>query len=325
MCCRWTRRRPVDPSALLQATAASSLGSFVLNCGGVLLDSGWLRIYGSPNDHAPAGTPSFAEINDLPERFDPAWRPEGGLVIAHDVLGGVFVVNGPDPAQINRPGGPGEVLDFAPDSLRWTRSAWATRTGSTGSWTKGTAVLRHPALAGWRAETGPMPGSHGITFDPVRGRPPTAATFPRPAAVPSTCRIMDLHRGTGLELDKIDLASWATSTTKSRAPGRRARGRLPGARGTGRGEPRDAASTGPRTQTNRATPRDARRRPARHAPYAAAAEHAHDHRSDPRPRYRHPYRHRPYRRAGTPRLTALRLRTRARSGRTPRAASDPRP
>ncbi|MER5533525.1 DUF2625 family protein [Streptomyces mirabilis] len=204
---------PVDPALArgsllqLQASARSSLSSFVLNCGGVLLDSGWLRIYGSPDDDAPPGTPSFAEVNDFPERFDPAWRPEGGLVIAHDVLGGVFVVNGPDPAQANRPGGPGEVLYFAPDSLRWDalgvgHADWLTWLLDEGGIEQFYDTLRWP---GWRAETGPMPGSHGITFDPVLWTAANRRDLPaaRRRAVHMS-DLMDLHRGTGLELDKID-------------------------------------------------------------------------------------------------------------------------
>lgn len=55
----------------------------------------------------------------MPPKFDPAWQPDAGLVVAHDVLGGVFALNGPTPHAIGCPGEPGEVLYFAPDALAW--------------------------------------------------------------------------------------------------------------------------------------------------------------------------------------------------------------
>lgn len=113
----------------LQISARSNLGGIVLNCGGLLVDSGWLRIFGSPRGNDAEGLPSLAEVNAMPSTFDPAWRPGPGLVVAHDVLGGVFVLNGGSPRAADRPGEPGEVVYFAPDTLGWTalgagHSAW---------------------------------------------------------------------------------------------------------------------------------------------------------------------------------------------------------
>jgi hypothetical protein len=103
----------------LQVSARSNLGGIVLNSGGLLVDSGWLRIFGSPGDAHAEKLPGLAEINAMPSTFDPAWRPGAGLVIAHDVLGGVFALNGGNPREADRPGEPGEILYFAPDSLGW--------------------------------------------------------------------------------------------------------------------------------------------------------------------------------------------------------------
>lgn len=201
---------PVDPAqaraSLLrtQLTADSWIGSFMLNCGGVLLDSGWLRIYGSPGTGASTALPSLAEVNDL---FDPDWRPSDGLVVAHDVLGGVFVLNGPDPQSMNRPGKPGGVVYFQPHALRW--DDFEAGYEDTLRWFLGNdgseelyETLRWP---GWRAETGPLPTSHGITFKPdlwtaAARRDLTAA---RRRAIHMT-DLLDLHRSTGLKLDKID-------------------------------------------------------------------------------------------------------------------------
>jgi hypothetical protein len=58
-------------------------------------------------------------VNSFPDVFDAAWRPAAGLVAGHDVLGGVFALNGRDPAAEGRLGAPGQMTYFAPDTLRW--------------------------------------------------------------------------------------------------------------------------------------------------------------------------------------------------------------
>ncbi|MBB2946494.1 hypothetical protein FB565_006262 [Actinoplanes lutulentus] len=103
----------------LQVTASSPLGAIALNSGGILLYDGWLRIYGgSPGPDV--SLPSIGQVNDFPERIDRTWAPTGGLIVAHDVLGGVFFLNGLRRGA-GRPGVPGEVLYFDPASLKWAR------------------------------------------------------------------------------------------------------------------------------------------------------------------------------------------------------------
>ncbi|MFF4538306.1 DUF2625 family protein [Streptomyces aureus] len=198
----------------LQVTARSWLGGLVLNCGGVVLDSGWLRIYGSPAGEPatglPSGTtdlPSLAEVNGFPERFDPDWRPrDNGLVVGHDVLGGVFVLNGADPKSAGRPGHPGEIVYFAPDSLRWE-----TLEVGHGAWlrwllTEGTDTfydtLRWP---GWRAESGALTGAQGLSVVPflwsAEARRDVQSTSRR--AVP-LAELLSLHRDFALKLDGVD-------------------------------------------------------------------------------------------------------------------------
>ncbi|MEV6238285.1 DUF2625 family protein [Lentzea sp. NPDC051838] len=109
----------------LQVTARSLLGAVTLNSGGLLLHHGWLRVYGGSG----ADLPSLAEVNGFPADPDPSWAPQAGLVLAHDVLGGAFALNGMDCASYGRPGEPGQVVYFAPDSLEWEtfdggHSAW---------------------------------------------------------------------------------------------------------------------------------------------------------------------------------------------------------
>ena len=92
----------------LQVTARSTLGALALNTGGVLVDSGWLRILGGGAE----GLPSLADANELG-----AERPVGAppiLFVAFDVLGGRFAVNGG-----GLEGAAGEVHHWAADTLRW--------------------------------------------------------------------------------------------------------------------------------------------------------------------------------------------------------------
>ncbi|MGD1219536.1 MULTISPECIES: DUF2625 family protein [Streptomyces] len=210
---------PADPALgratllQLQVTARSWLGGLVLNCGGLVLDSGWLRIYGSPAADtstglpgASADLPSLAEVNEFPERFDPSWRPANGLVVGHDVLGGVFLVNGADPEAAGRPGRPGEIVYFAPDSLRWEALEvghgawleWFLREGTDRFYD----TLRWP---GWRAESGLLGGTQGLSVVPflwsAEARRDLHSTSRR--AVP-LAEILQLHRDFALKLDKVD-------------------------------------------------------------------------------------------------------------------------
>jgi hypothetical protein len=58
-------------SLLQQFSARSNLGGIVLNCGGLLVDGGWLRIFGSLSGVHVEGPPGLAEINTMPATFDP--------------------------------------------------------------------------------------------------------------------------------------------------------------------------------------------------------------------------------------------------------------
>lgn len=152
----------------LQVTARSYLGAMVLHCGGLLVDGGWLRTFGSgPANGAAPGMPSLAQVNEFPDMFEPTWRAEPALVVAQDVLGGVFALNGGDPAGAGRPGSPGEMVYFAPDSLRWEalgigHSAWVTWLAS-GALDEFYADLR---WSGWLDEVRALSGDKGLSLFP---------------------------------------------------------------------------------------------------------------------------------------------------------------
>jgi hypothetical protein len=162
---------PADPAQCattllqLQVTARSWLGAVTLNTAGLLVDHGWLRIYGG--SRAPSGLPALAEVNGFPSQPTPDWRAAYGLVIAHDVLGGAFALNPGDPAAWGRPGKPGEVVYFAPDSMSWEPleagyGAWLSWILS-GGLEQFYQELRWP---GWEAESAALTPDKGITVYP---------------------------------------------------------------------------------------------------------------------------------------------------------------
>ncbi|GHJ48801.1 hypothetical protein Cs7R123_61430 [Catellatospora sp. TT07R-123] len=147
---------PADPERArrcldgLEITERSWLGAVTLHSGGLLIDHGWLRVLGGGTDTLP----------DVLAEADPS---RGGLVIAYDVLGGIFIW---------APAGPGAaptVHYFAPDSLRWEDldlgyGQWlgAMLSGALTGFAEG---LRWP---GWAEEVAQARPDQGInTFPPL--------------------------------------------------------------------------------------------------------------------------------------------------------------
>jgi hypothetical protein len=87
----------------LQVGTTSWLGALVYGSGGLVVDGGWLRVFGSGNPRR-----RLADIHAVNQEFAPA-----GLVVAEDILGGEFVWR-----QGESDGSP-TIHYFAPDTLRW--------------------------------------------------------------------------------------------------------------------------------------------------------------------------------------------------------------
>jgi hypothetical protein len=143
----------------LQVAARSWLGAVVLHTGGLLVDSGWLRVYGGGGP-----MPGLAAVNRFPEDVDPGWFPDDNIVVGHDVVGGVFVLNG---RGSGRPGEPGRLVYFAPDSLTW--EALGMGYGTWLDWVLAGrldqfyAGLRWP---GWREEVVELAPTDGMSVIP---------------------------------------------------------------------------------------------------------------------------------------------------------------
>ncbi|GAA2770063.1 hypothetical protein XF35_41210 [Streptomyces platensis subsp. clarensis] len=165
---------PGDPSESrrcllqMQVTARSALGALALHTGGLLVDNGWLRVFGGGSGSVEGGRlPSLAQVNRFPTDFDPNWHPATGLVVGHDIVGGVFALNGGDPAAAGRPGAPGQMTYFAPDTLEWEamemgHSGWVSwlLSGRLETFYDGT---RWP---GWREEAEALAFEQGLSVYP---------------------------------------------------------------------------------------------------------------------------------------------------------------
>ncbi|MEC4112702.1 DUF2625 family protein [Myroides pelagicus] len=91
-----------------QVTTKSILGAIIYHTGGVIVNNGWIRIWGSGSETLNRSIPewskgkSFQTLNEVP----------GYLVIADDVLGGLFCINGGTLGNDI-----GNIYYFAPDCL----------------------------------------------------------------------------------------------------------------------------------------------------------------------------------------------------------------
>lgn len=169
----------------VQVTGRSYLGALVLNTGGLMIDHGWVRVLGGGHGELP----SLADANGLPT--DPA-HVDGilpDLLVGHDALGGQFAVNGPDPSAIGRPGEPGQICYFAPDSLEWEpmdmgHSTWLHWLVSPGRLAKFYENLR---WTDWQDEVARLPANKGISVYPPlwskEARHDLDATSRRPASI----------------------------------------------------------------------------------------------------------------------------------------------
>lgn len=94
----------------VQVTTRSPMGAVIYHSGGILVDYGWLRILGSGHRRLPR---PFATWNFECGMLTSGARPPS-VLIADDILGGFFALNGGRFAQAEP-----TVWYFAPDTLEW--------------------------------------------------------------------------------------------------------------------------------------------------------------------------------------------------------------
>jgi hypothetical protein len=148
----------------------------------------------------------LAQVNDFPAQPAPDWQPSYGMVIAHDVLGGVYALNLADPAAWRRPGKPGEVVYFAPDSM-----AWQPLEGGYGAWLSWIfsggleRFYQHLRWPGWEAESAALSPGQGISVVPFlwtkEAHQDLAATSRRPVPMRE---LLGLHGELNRQLGEDD-------------------------------------------------------------------------------------------------------------------------
>ncbi|QRY46700.1 DUF2625 family protein [Mycolicibacterium boenickei] len=166
----------------LQMTTLSTPGAVTLNCGGILADHGWLKLFGG-------GTPDIPALADLISGVE---ANRGAGLCGIDVLGGVFAVNwGAFPGEHHI------LWYWAPDLLDWEPCGqwkhidllWASLTGQLDEFY---ADLRWP---GWQDNVAALAVDEGYTLTPdpytVEGRDKSQV---RKGVVPMAeiCRAMQM-------------------------------------------------------------------------------------------------------------------------------------
>lgn len=142
----------------VQVTTRSPMGAVVFNTGGLLVDHGWIRILGSGHVRLPRALPQWNYACGLSEMLAaPPW-----LLIADDVLGGFFALNGGRFAPTGH-----TVWYFAPDSLKWedmglgySQFLWWCFSGKVEKFYE---LFRWPE---WQKEVSALGGSQALHFAP---------------------------------------------------------------------------------------------------------------------------------------------------------------
>ncbi len=104
------RARCEETLLRIQVTTRAPLGAIAYECGGLLVDHGWVRVLGGGHARLPRDLATW----NLGPREAPNHRVPGAFLIGDDVLGGFFAINGnafPGPVE--------NVHYFAPDTLEW--------------------------------------------------------------------------------------------------------------------------------------------------------------------------------------------------------------
>lgn len=94
-----------------QVSTRSPMSAIIYETGGILVDDGWLRILGSGSERLSRSLPEW----NKGKAFDAYGEQPSFLLVADDVLGGFFAING---GGINK-NEIGNIFYFAPDNLKW--------------------------------------------------------------------------------------------------------------------------------------------------------------------------------------------------------------
>ncbi|MFZ5896522.1 MAG: DUF2625 domain-containing protein [Myxococcota bacterium] len=179
----------------LQVTTRSPMGAIAYESGGLLVDNGWLRILGGGSARLSR---SITDWNARKTNVAPGSPPEF-LLVADDVLGGFFAVDGG-----GLTGSPGSVHYGGPDSFEWENLELSytsfVRFALFGDLERFYGDFRWP---GWREEIAELSGDRAFSIYPFLWAegPPIAERSRR--AVPIG-ELWEMRREIGAQLRESD-------------------------------------------------------------------------------------------------------------------------
>lgn len=139
----------------LQISPSTLLGTIITETGGIFFDHGWLRFLGSGSERMQGNLLSWNPKNGK-------CNLEGAFIVAYDVIGGFFAING-GAFQ----GDYGRIFYLEPDTLKW-RNLGGTYS-QLFSWAA-TANLdmfyTNKRWLNWQKEVGELSGDQGLLVYP---------------------------------------------------------------------------------------------------------------------------------------------------------------
>ena len=142
-----------------QVTTRSPMGAILYETGGILISKGWIRILGSGCERLDRG---MFEWNKG-KTFENYGEPPAYLLVADDILGGLFAINGGAFGQE----GLGQMYYLAPDTLSWEPMNCGY--SEFVSWTLGGDIhmFYEPFYwDGWQEEVSKLNGNQVFSFFP---------------------------------------------------------------------------------------------------------------------------------------------------------------
>ena len=94
-----------------QITTRSPMGAILYETGGILINGGWIRLLGSGCERLDRGMFQW----NKGKTFEDYGQPPAYLLVADDILGGLFAINGGAFGQDDL----GQIYYLAPDTLSW--------------------------------------------------------------------------------------------------------------------------------------------------------------------------------------------------------------
>lgn len=141
-----------------QVTTRSPMGAIAYQTGGLLIDHGWIRIFGAGCERLPISLPAWNKGKTIDEfgSSAPFW------IVADDVIGGIFAINGGQFGDDL-----GKMFYFPMDSLEWedmdmtySDFIWWCFTGDLEKYYEG------QRWEGWQDEIAKLPGDKVMSFYP---------------------------------------------------------------------------------------------------------------------------------------------------------------